>query len=256
MASFFERPGYSSQTLKDDLDKTCDKMKHQSQSNALPKSNSMEEKMSRIPLILTYHPLNSQIKRILLDNFKVITDDPATRHIFPPPSIIAFQQQLANIVSSHGRNATCNTRRLLSVSTPTLPYFWSYFQWVRTPGVKGSHSHQRVLHLLVLFPSPTAAALLFTVLHFLCIRATFNDGLHGLLPSERKHCGGNFHPIRMEKSFRWCRLENIGAIVILIWQMFYGLRKSSKYLHKPKLHFVKSRKLGDLYFKIYKKSLN
>ena len=50
MASFFERGGYSTQTLKHDLKK----MKH------LSKSNSTDEKMSRIPLVLTHHhPLNT-----------------------------------------------------------------------------------------------------------------------------------------------------------------------------------------------------
>ena len=56
MASFFERRGYSAQTLKHDVN--LEKMKHLSSSDALTKSNSTEEKMSRIPLILTYHPLN------------------------------------------------------------------------------------------------------------------------------------------------------------------------------------------------------
>ena len=79
MASFFERCGYSAQTLKHDLEKT----KHFSQSDALSNSNPTEEKMNRIPLILTYHPLNTRVQRILLDNFKPITDDPATRLIFP-----------------------------------------------------------------------------------------------------------------------------------------------------------------------------
>ena len=87
MASFFERRGYSPQTLKQDLEK----MKHLSQSDALTKSNSTE-KMSRIPLILTYHPLNTRVQRILLDNFKVIADDPATRLIFPRPPMVAFRR--------------------------------------------------------------------------------------------------------------------------------------------------------------------
>ena len=88
MASFFERRGYSAQTLKHDLEK----MKQLSQSDALTKSNSTKEKMNRIPLILTYHPLNSRVQRILLDNFKVIADDPATSFIFPQPPMVAFRR--------------------------------------------------------------------------------------------------------------------------------------------------------------------
>ena len=88
MASFFERLGYSPQTLK----RNIEKMKDLSQSDALTKSNSTEEKMSRIPLIPTYHPSNTRIQRILLDNFKVIADDPATRLIFPQPPMVAFRR--------------------------------------------------------------------------------------------------------------------------------------------------------------------
>ena len=65
-------------------------MKNLSQSKALSKSNSTDEKMSRIPLVLTYHPLNTRVQHILLGNFKVIADDPATSHIFPLPPMVAF----------------------------------------------------------------------------------------------------------------------------------------------------------------------
>ena len=88
MASFFERRGYNPETLKLDLEK----MKDLSQTKALTKNTLTKEKMSRIPLILTYHPMNNRIKRILLDNFKVITDDPATRQTFPNPPIVAYRR--------------------------------------------------------------------------------------------------------------------------------------------------------------------
>ena len=95
MTSFFERRGYSAQTLKRDLEN----MKNLSQSDALSKCNSTDEKMSRIPLVLTYHPLNTRIRRILLDNFKVIADDPATSLIFPLPPMVAFRRD-ANLRTS------------------------------------------------------------------------------------------------------------------------------------------------------------
>ena len=49
MASFFESRRYTAQTLKRDFEN----MKNLSQSDALSKSNSTDEKMSRIPLVLT-----------------------------------------------------------------------------------------------------------------------------------------------------------------------------------------------------------
>ena len=84
----FERNGYSAQTLKHDLEN----MKNLSQSDALSKSNSTDEKMTRIPLVLTYHPLNTQVQHILLENLKVIADDSATSLIFPLPRMVAFRR--------------------------------------------------------------------------------------------------------------------------------------------------------------------
>ena len=67
-------------------------MKNLSQSDALSKGNSTDEKMSRIPLVLTYHTLNTRVPRVLFDNFKVIADDPATSLIFPLPPMLVFRR--------------------------------------------------------------------------------------------------------------------------------------------------------------------
>ena len=48
--------------------------------------------MSRIPLVLTYHTLDTRVQRVLLDNFKVIADDPATSLVFPLPPMVAFRR--------------------------------------------------------------------------------------------------------------------------------------------------------------------
>ena len=66
-------------------------------------------------------------------------------------SCVSTWWQLANITSSHGRKAGCNTRRYLSVSTPTLSYLWPYFQRNRSSGTKGSLNHPRLLYLFVLW---------------------------------------------------------------------------------------------------------
>ena len=119
-------------------------MKHLSQSDALTKSNSTEEKVSKISLILTYHPLNTRVQRILLDNFKVMADDPVASLIFPQRPMVAVGRD------DNLRTSLVHTRRYLSMRTPTLPYLWPYFQRNRSSGAKGSLHHQRFLHLLVL----------------------------------------------------------------------------------------------------------
>ena len=104
MTSFLERRRHSTQTLKRDLEN----MKNLSQSDALSKSNSTDEKMSRIPLALTYHPLNTQVQRILLDNFKVIADHTATSLIFPLPPMVAFRHDenlRTSLVHTAGKQA-------------------------------------------------------------------------------------------------------------------------------------------------------
>ena len=80
-----------------------------SQSDALSKSNTTEEKMSRIPLVLTYHPLNTRVQRILLDNFKVTADYPATSLIFPRPPMVAFRRD-GNVRTSLVHTAAGKTR--------------------------------------------------------------------------------------------------------------------------------------------------
>ena len=111
------------------------KMKHLSQSDALTKSSSTEEKVSRVPLILTYHPLYTRVQRILLDNFKVIPDNPATSLTFPQPPMIAFRRDdnlRASLVhSTEKQTATragtypCQHPRCRTCGhIPAKPIFW------------------------------------------------------------------------------------------------------------------------------------
>ena len=129
MWCFFERRGCSAQTLKHDLEK----MKHLAQSDALTNSNSTEEKISRIPLILTYHPLNTRVQRILFDNFKVIADDPVTSLIFPEPPMVAFRRDdnlrtsLVHTTEKQAATRTgtypCHVAVLVAIF-PAKPIFW------------------------------------------------------------------------------------------------------------------------------------
>ena len=48
--------------------------------------------LSRIPLVLTFHPLSERIKRILLRNFNILSGDPQTKEIFPQPPLVAYRR--------------------------------------------------------------------------------------------------------------------------------------------------------------------
>ena len=53
---------------------------------------SKNEETDRIPFALTYHPQNLAIKNVILKNFKILLNDPETRHIFPLPPLISFKR--------------------------------------------------------------------------------------------------------------------------------------------------------------------
>ena len=87
MKSFFEMRGYSPASVEQDLEKE----RNLHQRGALQKNTTVDN-ANRIPLVLTYHPLNNRIKRILLDNFSILTNDPATNNIFPEPPLFAYRR--------------------------------------------------------------------------------------------------------------------------------------------------------------------
>ena len=53
---------------------------------------SQNEETDRIPFILTYHPQNLAIKNVILKNFKILRNDPETKHIFSLPPLISFKR--------------------------------------------------------------------------------------------------------------------------------------------------------------------
>ena len=51
---------------------------------------SQNEETDRIPFTLTYHPQNLAIKNV--KNFKILRNDPETKHIFSLPPLISFKR--------------------------------------------------------------------------------------------------------------------------------------------------------------------
>ena len=52
---------------------------------------SQNEDIDRIPITLTYHPQKLSNKNVILKNFKILRIDPATKHIFSLPQLVAFK---------------------------------------------------------------------------------------------------------------------------------------------------------------------
>ena len=55
----------------------------------------VRENEGRIPLVLTYHPLTSRVKHILLNNFNILTTVPVTATIFPAPPVVEHRRDLS-----------------------------------------------------------------------------------------------------------------------------------------------------------------
>ena len=53
---------------------------------------SQNEEINRIPFTHTHHPKNFAIKNDFLKNFKILRNDPGTKHIFSLPPLISFKR--------------------------------------------------------------------------------------------------------------------------------------------------------------------
>ena len=53
---------------------------------------SQKDKNDRIPFTLTFHPHNHTFKRIILNNFNLLQNDPETGTIFSQPPLISFKR--------------------------------------------------------------------------------------------------------------------------------------------------------------------
>ena len=50
-----------------------------------------KEEINRYPFTLSYYPKNLAVKKIILKNFKILRNDPETKHIFPLAPLISFK---------------------------------------------------------------------------------------------------------------------------------------------------------------------
>ena len=86
MVSSFEQRGYCPACLQNDLQA----IRRLDRAGVLNNHNPSYQRSERIPLVLSYHPLNERIKRILLRNFNILSSDPETRAVFPQPALVTY----------------------------------------------------------------------------------------------------------------------------------------------------------------------
>lgn len=91
MITFFSQRGYPISLLENDLRRIatirCPDALRPSQKN-----NTTDD---RAPLVLTYHPFNTQIKRCLPRNFRILSTDQQTQKIFPHPLFVAYKRDIS-----------------------------------------------------------------------------------------------------------------------------------------------------------------
>ena len=87
MSTFFMNNGYPSTVINDAFQKVIKISRQEELKNR--RSNQTSE---RIPLILTYHPLAIPIKKIIYDNFGILSSNAKTRQIFSAPPLMAYRR--------------------------------------------------------------------------------------------------------------------------------------------------------------------
>ena len=53
-----------------------------------------ESTSNKVPLVLTYNPFNAGTRRIMLDNFNILSSDPEARRIFPEHPLVSHRREL------------------------------------------------------------------------------------------------------------------------------------------------------------------
>ena len=90
MLRFFSPRGYPCTSLENDLRRVATI----NRPDAIRSSEQNDGTVDRVPLVLTYHPFNTQIKRFLLRNIHILSTDQETRDIFPQLSFVAYKRDL------------------------------------------------------------------------------------------------------------------------------------------------------------------
>ena len=83
---FFKKRGYPDSAV------TTGKHRTQEIDRETALQTLQNEETDRIPFTLTYHPQNLAIKNVILKTFKILRNDPETRHIFTLPPLISFKR--------------------------------------------------------------------------------------------------------------------------------------------------------------------
>ena len=83
MLTFFKQRGYPEPQLHNDLQRVA--------TIALSATRLNVTNVNRVPLVLTYHSFNTVTRKILVENFNILSTDPETGGIFPAPPLVSYR---------------------------------------------------------------------------------------------------------------------------------------------------------------------
>ena len=82
---FFLNQGYP----EDIIETAFSKVKNEPRHSVLRYQDSSTDVNERIPLVLTYHPTNNQVKNVIFENYPIISTNLETRDIFDQPPLLS-----------------------------------------------------------------------------------------------------------------------------------------------------------------------
>ena len=106
---------------------------------------SQKDKNDRIPFTLTFHPHNHAVKSIILNNFKLLQNDPETGRIFSQPPLITFTEAHSKLTSNPALSNACAHYAKIVLSLLTLANYRNLSDLLRSPIV--SHVPPQMLFI-------------------------------------------------------------------------------------------------------------
>ena len=90
MASFFENRGYPRSVVTNSQRRTQEISRERALGNS--GQGHRARCAEKIPLLFTYHPKNQEVKKTLLKNFRILSDDPTTKEIFNTKPLCVYRR--------------------------------------------------------------------------------------------------------------------------------------------------------------------
>ena len=114
MASFFENRGYPRSVVTNSQRRTQEISRERALGNS--GRGHRARCAEKIPLVFTYHSKNQEVKKILLKNFRILSDDPTTKEIFNTKPLCVYRRDTSQVSETSWFMALC--RLALMISKP------------------------------------------------------------------------------------------------------------------------------------------